>query len=379
MKHLRTTLLLTAALAWAGCSGNDPVGFESTPLAKNGDAIPGAYIVTLSADVPSNEIDDVAESLGRKHNGAVGHVYQKAIRGFSMSMSDKDMRKLQDDDRVVSIEPDRYVSLGKPSKPGGGGGTTLPAQTTPWGITAVGGPGPTSDKTVFILDTGIDLDHPELNVDLTRSATFAGGKSADDGNGHGTHCAGIVGAKNNTIGVVGVAPGVTLVAVKVLGNNGSGSYSGIIAGLNHVLAKGTPGDIVNMSLGGPGSTALDNAVLSLANAGYHVVVAAGNAGVDASVDSPGRLGNNHALVYTISAHDPAGCLTSWSNYGLDCDFAAPGLNILSTYKGGTLATISGTSMAAPHVAGILATGGTVLSVGVACSDSDGVPDPLAHR
>lgn len=399
MKILRTlAVLLVAGGFIAGCSGDgtlvdhggngELVGDVQLVLLKPGDAIPGSYIVQLSDDIAQSNVPDVASDIAKQRTAEVGHVYSKGIRGFSARMSAKDATALANDSRVISVEQDRVIALapppgkGKPDNGGDDDGTGgLPAQVTPWGIDAVGGAAASTivRKRIWILDTGIDLDHPDLNVNVSLSRNFAKGKNADDGNGHGTHVAGTAAAIDNSFGVVGVAAGAEVVAVRVLGNNGSGAYSDVIAGLDYIRGAGSSGEVVNMSLGGPRSTALDNAVIALAANGIHVVVAAGNDGRDASNDSPGHLGNNYALVYTISAHNAANCLPSWSNFGADIDYSAPGVDILSTWKGGGLNTISGTSMAAPHVTGLIAVGALNSNGTITCGDSDGIPEPIAHQ
>ena len=150
-----------------------------------------------------------------------------------------------------------------------------------------------------MIDTGINLNHPDLNVDAARSRNFSNGNSPEDGNGHGSHVAGIIGAKNNSIGVVGVSPGATLVAVRVLNNAGSGSNSDVIAGVNYVAANGQSGDVANMSLGGGVSQALDQAVVNAAATGVKFTLAAGNESDSATNHSPARA--NGPNVYTVSA------------------------------------------------------------------------------
>ena len=217
-----------------------------------------------------------------------------------------------------------------------------------------------------------------MNVDISRSKTFvATSKSADDDNGHGSHVAGTIAAKNNNIGVVGVAPNATLVAVKVLNRSGSGSYSGVIAGIDYVAATAKSGDVANMSLGGPVDDGLDLAVSKAALKGIKFALAAGNESDDANNHSPARV--NGANVYTVSAMDVNNVFASFSNYGNPpVDFCAPGVSILSTYKGGGYATLSGTSMAAPHVAGLLLLG-AIVADGEVTGDPDGNPDPVAHK
>jgi hypothetical protein len=359
---------------------------------QNGDIIPGKYIVTLRSTGLNARKDMSYESVQasmrksssnllakyRIADAAIEHVYGSTIEGFSVSLSEEQARLLANDPAVSYIEPDRIIQIAQKGKPGGGGGTA-PAQTTPWGITRVGGSVDyTGSNKAYILDSGIDLDHPDLNV---ASYGFNGtsgrdSKSLDDGNGHGTHVAGTIAAKNNSIGVVGVAAGALVVPVKVLGATGSGTTSGVIAGVNYVGANGQAGDVANMSLGGGISQTLDDAVVA-ASSKVKFVLAAGNSSADANTSSPARA--NGANIYTISAMDSADKLASFSNFGNPpVDFAAPGVGIQSTYKGGGYASLSGTSMAAPHVAGILLLGG-VKSGGTISGDRDNTPDPIAVR
>jgi subtilisin family serine protease len=221
------------------------------------------------------------------------------------------------------------------------------------------------------------LNHPDLTVDVSRSRTFLGGTSTpDDQNGHGTHVAGTIAAIDNTIGVVGVAAGATVVAVRVLDRRGSGTTSGVIAGVNYVASVGVSGDVANMSLGGSVSKSLDDAVLA-ASAKVKFTLAAGNETDNANNHSPARV--NGTNVYTVSAMDKVDKFAYFSNYGNPpVDYCAPGVSIYSTYKDGGYATLSGTSMAAPHVAGILALG-NLRSDSYVLSDPDGNADPIAEH
>lgn len=361
---------------------------------ENGNVIPGQYIVVLkqtaingnrlSSGLTYNErntlVRDEAKAMLRSNRvseEAIGRTYNKALIGFSATLSLEQVEILKSDSRVEYIEQDRIVSLGKP---GGGGGSSQPAQTIPSGITRVG-TGDGTGKTAWIIDSGIDLDHADLNVDVTRSISFlTSGKnynSPDDGNGHGTHVAGTIAAKNNTIGVVGVAANATVVAVRVLNSQGSGTTSGVIQGVDYVATHAVTGDVANMSLGGGISVALDNAVVAAASTGILFSLAAGNESDDANNHSPARA--NGTNVFTVSAMDNADNWAYFSNYGSSVDFCAPGVNIYSTWKGGLYSTISGTSMAAPHMAGILLmTGGIPAISGYVQGDPDGNADPIAH-
>ena len=370
----RVTPLLALAVLAVACAESptapDADGAEFRPQ-LGANVVYGSYIVVLKDGADPRS---VAAIMGIRPN----HVYEAALNGFAAELNDGQLNALRRNPNVEYIEMDGIASIPMPrvdARPGGGGG----GQTTPWGITRVGGFGDGTGKTAWIIDTGIDLDHPDLNVDVARSVNFVtqGGGGPDDGNGHGTHVAGTVGAINNSIDVVGVAANASVVAVRVLSNSGSGQWSWIIAGIDHVAKNGRSGDVANMSLGGPANQAVDDAVVNAAATGVRFVLAAGNDGDHANNHSPARA--NGTNIYTISATASSDCLTSWSNYGNPpVDWAAPGSSILSTRKGGGTTTMSGTSMAAPHVAGLLLLG-ALRADGYACSDPDGNADPIAHR
>lgn len=231
-------------------------------------------------------------------------------------------------------------------------------QTKPWGVDRIDAdlawPAGNTGKgvRVVILDTGIDYDHPDLKP--AGGVNFAG--TSRDGNtnpyywndnyGHGTHVAGIVAARNNTVGVVGVAPDASLWAIKVLSDDGSGYTSDIIQGLDWCVAHGMR--VASMSLGGGGTSSLKYACDRAYARGVLLVAAAGNSG--GAVNYPAA----YSSVLAISATDSRNTLASWSCYGPQIDLAAPGVSILSTYKNGTYATMSGTSMACPHATGAAA-------------------------
>lgn len=396
MKKLFKLLLLLVVVLGLIQSCNEPLPEEQAndELTLKSANIKQSYIVVLKDAELDTELAAVkgyeakqekAKSAAEKilkragiTDGELGFVYGSAIKGFSVKIAPGQLKKLQDDPSVSYIEEDQVVTLVIPDlkiqgKPGGG---TPTAQTIPWGITRVGGAGDGTNKTAWIIDTGIDFDHPDLNVDVARSKTFVTSKSADDDNGHGTHVAGTIAAKNNTIGVVGVAAGATVVAVKVLSRSGSGSTSGVIAGVDYVAANGN-GDVANMSLGGGISTSLDNAVLNAASSGVKFSLAAGNESDDANNHSPARV--NGANIFTISAMGQGNLWASFSNYGNPpVDYCEPGVSIYSTYKGGGYATMSGTSMAAPHAAGLLLLG-PIRSGGTVSGDPSSPADFIGVR
>lgn len=355
------------------------------------------YIVVLKQDptikgldVPGkkHEINLKAKGLLKKYgiNGEVEEIYETALHGFCVKTPPGQIDKLEKDDNVDYIEPDQPVTMyGKKPKPTTTrtttkSTTTVPpsTQTIPWGVTRVGGPVTyTGSSVAWVIDSGIDLTHPDLNVDRARGISYVSGiVSPNDDNGHGTHVAGIIAAKNNTTGVVGVAAGAAVVPVKVLDSTGSGTFSGVLAGVNYVAANGIAGDVANMSLGGGISPTLDAAVVS-ASATVKFIVAAGNETDDAINHSPARASLGQENIYAISAMASGDSWASFSNYGTPVDYCAPGVSIYSTYKGGGYASLSGTSMAAPHVAGILLIGPAQIS-GYVKNDPDGVPDPIAH-
>lgn len=334
------------------------------------------YICTFDRSMPGASVGNEAGRAVGPMLGQILHTYRHTIKGFAVRLPAQPggrspVAELRaNNPKITGCEQDQVVRAlaPPPGKGPGGGGGTPPAEQVPWGITRVGGPGSQSGNTAWVIDTGIDLDHPDLVVDASRSVTFVGG-SPDDENGHGTHVAGTIAAiGGNGIGVVGVSPGTTLVSVRVLNRRGSGTWSGVIAGIDYVAFNGESGDVANMSLGGGFSQAVNDAVEA---APTHVkfTIAAGNSSDDASNYSPASAeGPNIYTVSSfakgISAIDDIDPWSSFSNYGDPVDYAEPGSSIYSTYKGGSYQTLSGTSMAAPHLAGILlgcslGSGGTV--------------------
>ncbi|WP_053991753.1 S8 family serine peptidase [Mangrovimonas sp. TPBH4] len=315
-------------------------------------------------------------------DSSITETFGHAVKGFTANLSETQLQNLQSDPRVLRIEQNYTISIspykGKPDKGGGSGSTN--SQQIPYGTTRVGGGSSASSHTAWIIDSGIDLDHPDLNVDAARSVSFlsggGGASSPNDQNGHGTHVAGTIAAIDNSIGSVGVAPGTTVVAVRVLDRRGSGSLSGVIAGVDYVAAEGVEGDVANMSLGGGISLTLDNAVINAAQSGVKFVLAAGNESNSANSHSPARA--NGANIYTISAMDSNDYWAYFSNYGNPpVDYCAPGVGVYSTWKNGDYNTISGTSMAAPHAAGVLLLG-TPSGDGTVDGDPDGNADAIIH-
>jgi subtilisin family serine protease len=341
-------------------------GALAQPASASAPAIvAGDYIVVLADSTdPSATASDHARSYGAR----VGHIYQYALRGYSAHLSATAAARIAADSRVVSIQPDGMVTATAPSLPTGI--DRVDADLSP--TARIDGVDTGVDIDVAVIDTGVDLRHPDLNVLKGRAHDCTGGHNADDQNGHGTHVAGIVGARDNNTGVVGVAPGVRIWPVKVLDANGSGSFAQVICGIDYVTRHASRIEVANMSLGGNGADgtcgsntdALHEAICASVGAGVTYVVAAGNNSSNAVRTVPAAYDE----VITVSAladfdGQPGGVggptcrfdyddtLADFSNYGDDIDLIAPGLCIRSTWLGGGYNTISGTSMASPHVAG----------------------------
>lgn len=317
-------------------------------------------------------------------------VYSSALKGVTLVLDDVQVKKLRGRKEIKSIEQDKYELFAPPcghkNGPPCDGGEVQPNQEVPYGITRVGGAASYSGTGVaWIIDSGIDIDHPDLNVDASRG--FRGLEVApmllenpfDDDNGHGTHVAGIIGAINNDFGVVGVAPGATVIPVKVLGENGYGWWSDIIAGIDYVAGNAAPGDVVNMSLGGVVVQAVDDAVLAASQNGIWFTISAGNSSANTNDYSPARV--NGDFILTVSAMDSNDNWAYFSNYGNPpVDFVAPGVSVRSSYINGLYTQMSGTSMAAPHAAGVILLNGAPGTDGTFVKgDPDGQADPVVFN
>ena len=300
----------------------------------------------------------VKESLIKKYSG-IKIKDLKLIEGKAVFLTEKMAKSLakeagvlriDDDVEVFALERENFFSSKTPRL---AKTPSQPAEILPWGVDRIDAEKvwgiTTGDPIkVAILDTGIDLKHPDLkdNIKGGYNAIYPW-KSPNDDNGHGTHVAGIVAAIDNEIGVVGVGPKIDLYAVKVLNAAGSGYLSDVIEGLDWAIANGM--QVVNMSLGTSRDVpSFREAVQRVYNAGIVQVAAAGNTG--GSVTYPAA----YPEVIAVSATDQSDNLASWSSRGPEIDLAAPGVEIYSTYKGSTYKILSGTSMAAPHVTGVAA-------------------------
>ena len=408
----RMAILAGAGVAMVACTddtqtlennfelqNSNPLDAEVVTFNQGSYEIEGSYIVVFNRKVTG----DVGAKFGKDYTAAknavrelaaevlgshqmkgeiINHVYSKTLTGVSASLTAEQASELTSDARVAYVEKDQMFTLapppGKGPGGGGGGGDADPQQVTPWGIGRVnGGVTYAGPGVAWIIDSGIDAAHEDLNVDVSRGFNaFTKGKDSDlsvDGNGHGTHVAGTVAAIDNSIGVIGVAAGATVIPVKVLDSRGSGSYSGVIAGIDHVALNGSNGDVANMSLGGGYSQAVNDAVIA-ASQNVKFALAAGNESTDAATKSPASA--NGPNIYTISAMSNGNNWASFSNYGNPpVDFCEPGVAIKSTWKGGGYNTISGTSMASPHACGILLLG-NIATDGTVSGDPDGDADPI---
>jgi subtilisin family serine protease len=350
---------LAAAGLTAMAATGTPAGAATGPL--------GRYIVVLDQ---GSDAGAVSLEHARELGVVPGHIYSTALDGYAARMPAAVAQQLADDPRVAYVQEDTEVSAS--------------AQTTPTGINrANADASPTAringvdervNVDVAVIDTGVDLDHPDLVVNRAKAKNCALALSADDDHGHGTHVAGTIGAIDNGAGVVGMAPGARIWPVKVLNAAGVGFTSDIVCGIDYVTANAASIEVANMSLGGSGSDdgncgrtdgdAEHEAICASVAAGVTYVVAAGNGSEDAANSAPAAYDE----VITVSALSdfnglpgggaPSTCrsdvddtFADYSNYGADIDLIAPGTCILSTWMNGGYNTISGTSMASPHVAG----------------------------
>jgi subtilisin family serine protease len=279
-------------------------------------------------------------------------------KGFVAHLSKVSAEKIQkkygkqaliEEDAVAFASP--ILAKGKPSPV-----PVQPAQSVPWGISAIGARDATTQGAgikVCVVDTGVDKNHPDLAENIAGGRNFvAKGRLVDpnkwaDDEGHGTHVSGTIAAVDNAIGVVGVAPRAGILAAKVLNSQGSGYNSWIADGVRFCTLSGAK--VINMSLGGSSdSQVLHDAIIEAYNAGVIVVAAAGNSARE--VGYPAK----YSEVFAVSAVDINLNFASFSNFGPEVAFAAPGVNVLSTALGGGYVSYSGTSMASPHVAGVAA-------------------------
>ncbi|CBX91628.1 similar to subtilisin-like serine protease PR1A [Plenodomus lingam JN3] len=324
---------------------------------RAGSPIPGKFIVKMK----NENLEELINSALKLLNKDPAHVYNfGGFGGFAAEMNDGLVQLLRNLPGVEYIEQDAIVKANLGEIHLEKKAYVTQASST-WGLARIShqSRGSTSytydssagaDTCSYVIDTGISVSHPEFEGRATFLANYAGDGSNNDGNGHGTHVAGTIGSKT-----YGVAKKTQLYAVKVLDASGSGTNSGVIAGINFVAndakTRSCPkGAVANMSLGGSRSTAVNSAAANVVSAGVFLAVAAGNEAQDASNSSPA----SEATAYTVGATDSSDRLASFSNFGSVVDILAPGVAILSTWLNGGTNSISGTSMASPHVAGLAA-------------------------
>ncbi|MFW6576609.1 S8 family peptidase [Acinetobacter baumannii] len=312
--------------------------------------IKNQYIVILNKDAGPSK--DFAQNIAKQHAGKVLQSYDTVLKGFAIYLPDTAgaafIEAMKKNPHVLSVESDTIVNIDATTQSNPDWGLdridqkALPLNST-YSYLQTG-----SGTTAYIVDTGILSSHQEFSGRVLSGYTaISDGNGTTDCNGHGTHVAGTVGGTT-----YGVAKSVNLVPIRILGCDGSGASSNVIAGLDWILKNGKKPAIVNMSLGGATSSSLDSAVENLYNNGYIMVVAAGNSNTDACTSSPARV----SKAITVAATDNTDTRASYSNYGSCVDIFAPGSQINSSWIGSNTATkiLNGTSMATPHVAGVVA-------------------------
>ncbi len=333
-----TAVMIAAFVAPAQASVGDILTFQGV------QNIPGSFVVKLK----DNRVTPSATTLGARFGGQLGYVYDAAFKGFSVKMSDIQARRLAADPSVEYVERDQVLSI-------------QATQVNPpsWGIDRIDQRNLPLDQrytynstgagvNAYVIDTGVRISHQTFGGRAKNGHDFVDNDAvAQDGNGHGTHVAGtIAGAQ------YGVAKGANIIAVRVLDNNGSGTLAAVNAGINWVAANHVKPAVANMSLGGGANASLDDAVRGAITRGVTFAVAAGNSNTNAASTSPARV----AEAITVGSTDRNDARSSFSNYGPVVDVFAPGRDITSAWNTSDTATntISGTSMATPHVVGVVA-------------------------
>ncbi|MFF3688944.1 S8 family peptidase [Streptomyces sp. NPDC002187] len=340
-----TTAVMTAAATLPAAAQSDPAPVPRlAPLHRSANAVPGHYIVRLSKTVAAAEVPG---RFGVKPL----FTYTSAMRGFAAALNPSQLQTVRRTPGVMSVEEDAKVTAFET------GGGVPRARAASWGLDRIDqrslplsgsftASGDGQGTLVYILDTGIDYAHAEFGGRAVFGYDSVGdGRRGADCNGHGTHVAGTVGGST-----YGVARKATLVSVRVLSCEGSGSWSGVIAGFDWVASNAQQPAVLNASLGGGRSFAVNSAATAVADSGVLPVVAAGNSSQDACQISPASA----ERAVTVGATNRSDKETDFSNYGACLSLYAPGASIVSARLGGGARTLSGTSMASPHVAGVAA-------------------------
>ena len=341
----RFAVLAALSLTLAACADTSVrPGVDEVDIAPQADLIPGQYIVVLKASAPAAQVMNAVVPMPGVRIQAV---YVAAINGFAAKLSPEALAQLEADPNVAYIEQDQWMRADATQTGATWGIDRVDQRNLPlsgtYTYTNTG-----AGVTAYIIDTGINTTHNEFGGRASVGYDAIGdGRNGIDCNGHGTHVSGTVGGTT-----YGIAKSVTLKAVRVLDCSGSGSNSGVIAGVDWVTANHSGASVANMSLGGGASTALDNAVTNSINSGVSYAIAAGNSNKNACNYSPARTPS----AMTVGATTSTDARASYSNYGACLDLFGPGSSITSSWIGSNSATntISGTSMATPHVAGVAA-------------------------
>ncbi|MFD5460030.1 S8 family peptidase [Streptomyces olivaceus] len=343
-------LALTGTLTALPAQAAQAAQAEGTVLAAGSPtAVKDSYLVTLEKGAGLKAASGAGKDLVEEYGGTVRRTFGSALNGYSATLSATEARRLAADPAVASVEQDQRVRLADTNQSNAPWGldridqTSLPLSGTYTYPDSAG-----EGVTAYVIDTGVRVTHQEISDRASYGYDAVDGDTtASDGNGHGTHVATTIAGTT-----YGVAKKAEVVAVRVLDNNGSGTTAGVIAGIDWVTANHSGPSVANLSLGGGASTTLDNAVRASIASGVTYAVAAGNSAANASSYSPARV--TEAL--TVGATTNTDARASYSNYGAVLDLFAPGSSITAGWNTGDTATntISGTSMATPHVAGAAA-------------------------